>query len=693
MFMGIDLLTAFFLVFAGMLVGYFLFYRDRSQDDAVKQRLIRDAEELRTSLNAVNGSYDVLEEKHNRQRGQLNVLQQLCDDWSSTREQGERERSSLEVDLSDRKRKLAELDAELRKEKQLRITAEDQLHKQTQKELQTVSSLEETWTKKYSTTNSRVLQLEAELKAAKLSGSEFKEASTKYKELDKQYALLQQENASLREKLTNLESVEQQCESLRQSLTNNEQQLVKVTEQRDSAITAEKTAANVASGLQNRIDNQESTIHLLRQSQSDALENLKHELNARTEMESKLDARVKELRDQFAAQRTDYEKQIDVLREQIEAQTQQSESHSRDLREQLSLRASELEQEKSRWSLQADSISSKYKEQQATLSGELATLKAKADEYSQTIVKLGAQRDQLRVDVEEARRQMQAQLKQDSESIGQLQRERNELREELSKMHQQLSELQEKLATYELESNRYTVTADELSSTQKRINELQMEISRRDSQMKQLRAESAELQRLRDDYAVSVTRQQQLHTQLEEMRDRFVAVESAQNSNEEMELALHRLQQKLDASEDTIRNLRRERAGVLARLANYRQIADPESTVISFTHAVEQKNKSAYEIEYGGRIRHDEVRGVVFTEAPDSPDDLKRISGIAEVLEQRLNDFGIFTFKQVMEWEPKAIEEFSRLLAFRDRIERDDWQGQARFFYNQKTKQVVPAAA
>ena len=146
------------------------------------------------------------------------------------------------------------------------------------------------------------------------------------------------------------------------------------------------------------------------------------------------------------------------------------------------------------------------------------------------------------------------------------------------------------------------------------------------------------------------------------------------------------LQSKLKASEETIRNLRRERAGVLARLANYRTIAEPDATVISFTEAMAQRKQESkvYDQEYGGHTSVHETRGTIYTEAPETRDDLKRISGIAEVLEARLNDYGIYTFKQIMEWSPNAIEEFSRLLTFKDRIERDDWLGQARFFYEEK---------
>ncbi|HMO14041.1 MAG TPA: hypothetical protein PKD64_13795 [Pirellulaceae bacterium] len=82
--------------------------------------------------------------------------------------------------------------------------------------------------------------------------------------------------------------------------------------------------------------------------------------------------------------------------------------------------------------------------------------------------------------------------------------------------------------------------------------------------------------------------------------------------------------------------------------------------------------------------RLDPVRGVIYTEPPSDCDDLKQISGIAEVLEKRLNNYGIYTFKQIMDWDQTAIDEFSILLAFKDRIRRDDWKGQAARLYHAK---------
>ncbi|MCB0989927.1 MAG: hypothetical protein R2770_05555 [Acidimicrobiales bacterium] len=60
-------------------------------------------------------------------------------------------------------------------------------------------------------------------------------------------------------------------------------------------------------------------------------------------------------------------------------------------------------------------------------------------------------------------------------------------------------------------------------------------------------------------------------------------------------------------------------------------------------------------------------------------DDLKQIFGIGPKLEKLLNDYGIFTFEQLAALEaPDVAELQSYLTEFPDRIERDDWVGQAR---------------
>lgn len=59
-------------------------------------------------------------------------------------------------------------------------------------------------------------------------------------------------------------------------------------------------------------------------------------------------------------------------------------------------------------------------------------------------------------------------------------------------------------------------------------------------------------------------------------------------------------------------------------------------------------------------------------------DDLKKISGIGNFIEQKLNSIGIYTFDQISKFDPEDIETVTELIEFfPGRIERDNWKFQA----------------
>lgn len=70
--------------------------------------------------------------------------------------------------------------------------------------------------------------------------------------------------------------------------------------------------------------------------------------------------------------------------------------------------------------------------------------------------------------------------------------------------------------------------------------------------------------------------------------------------------------------------------------------------------------------------------GVVYDEAPENADDLKKISGVGPALEEKLHGFGVYTYQQIVDWTPENIAAFDQLLSFKGRIERDNWQDQAK---------------
>ena len=59
-------------------------------------------------------------------------------------------------------------------------------------------------------------------------------------------------------------------------------------------------------------------------------------------------------------------------------------------------------------------------------------------------------------------------------------------------------------------------------------------------------------------------------------------------------------------------------------------------------------------------------------------DNLQRIKGIGKVNETKLNALGIFHFDQIAQWTPAEARWVSTYLAFKGRIEREDWIGQAK---------------
>lgn len=64
---------------------------------------------------------------------------------------------------------------------------------------------------------------------------------------------------------------------------------------------------------------------------------------------------------------------------------------------------------------------------------------------------------------------------------------------------------------------------------------------------------------------------------------------------------------------------------------------------------------------------------------PDAEaDDLKKISGVGPVLEQKLNELGIYTFAQIANFSAQDIANVDERLNFKGRIERDGWIDQAK---------------
>lgn len=69
----------------------------------------------------------------------------------------------------------------------------------------------------------------------------------------------------------------------------------------------------------------------------------------------------------------------------------------------------------------------------------------------------------------------------------------------------------------------------------------------------------------------------------------------------------------------------------------------------------------------------------------DDADDLKGIVGIGPFLERKLHSLGIFTFRQIANFTKEDITQVNEIIEFfPGRIQRDNWVGQAKSFYERK---------
>ena len=667
-------IAGFFLVFAGMLIGYFLWYQNRAEEDAARRVLSNENADLRTSLKLAHGSYEQLDERFNRQKGQLNVLQQLCDDWSASREQGERERAQLEIDAADKSQRFEEALEDLTKEKNLRIELEDSIHKITQAEIVSKAELEDQWRQRHGEVESLLFQHQADLKGAT---NENDRLATQLHAAEACIAELTADlnnQASLLTTATNNHSgLKQEYVTIESSLQQSSDQLRESKAQCAAALSAQRVAEDSLAEFQ-----------LVHEESQRTIEELRGKLSGMKSLESQVVSLQESLKNNTAqlekvSQQRDHaldaEKSALNRASGMQQRIENQEATVHRLREK---REAELQRFQEQLQERAE-VEIGLKQKQATLEAQLQRQTAQLESQNS---QLQQQTGDLSSTLEQERSQWHSKFSSKSQELSRLSVERDELNEELSSTRRSLAQTQQQLSKAKSEVEQLTDQVGELKITCQRIVELERLVRQRDGEENLV---TEELKTLRNQYADAYSKQQQLMSELTAIRSERNTV---RNDHGQLIEQVELLQGKLEASEATIRALRNERAAVLAQLANYRAIAEPDATVISFTEAMAQRRQQevVYDQEYGGHTSQHEIRGTVYTEAPETKDDLKRISGIAEVLEARLNDYGIYTFKQIMEWKPKAIEEFSRLLTFKDRIERDDWLGQARFFYNEKQK-------
>ncbi len=91
-----------------------------------------------------------------------------------------------------------------------------------------------------------------------------------------------------------------------------------------------------------------------------------------------------------------------------------------------------------------------------------------------------------------------------------------------------------------------------------------------------------------------------------------------------------------------------------------------------------------------GMAIEDPRLGILLRSQPERWDDLTLLRGVGEVLQQRLHDCGVHTFKQIAYWTEGNVEAFSSKIDARDRIRRERWVNQARDMHFLKYGEKLP---
>jgi predicted flap endonuclease-1-like 5' DNA nuclease len=85
-------------------------------------------------------------------------------------------------------------------------------------------------------------------------------------------------------------------------------------------------------------------------------------------------------------------------------------------------------------------------------------------------------------------------------------------------------------------------------------------------------------------------------------------------------------------------------------------------------------------------------RNLLSRAAYGKPDDLKKIKGVATVMEKMMHDIGVYYFWQIAEWNSTDIDHAdAQLKAFHGRISRDEWVKQAVSFARDADSARKPA--
>ncbi|MCA9169730.1 MAG: hypothetical protein KDB23_18780 [Planctomycetales bacterium] len=159
------------------------------------------------------------------------------------------------------------------------------------------------------------------------------------------------------------------------------------------------------------------------------------------------------------------------------------------------------------------------------------------------------------------------------------------------------------------------------------------------------------------------------------------ALAEAQQQGRTHERLAHEFQLKYEAVAVQMEEMQTMRRGQRRRLNNLPSEATADLRG-AFSFRDMRIREQHVRDEDDAKLIRDTKLGAIYESMPSRIDDLTRIRGLNDDTAARLNQLGIYTFRQIMEWSESTIAELSTELALADTITKHDWPGIARQLYH-----------
>ena len=655
-----PVLSNFLLVVAGILVGYALSYPYRGEGEEIAdelsslrnenlnlQQTIRDQQSSIVELNSIASNEGLDHELADQFEELAKDHRKLQSDLAAAQER-----------LTESTRTAAELRGEV---EELQLVKQQNLESNSgdlrRLEL-TIESLTKRLYEVEEEKNSTAIQLENERLQRRDLDDSIREKELMLVEqdghmLDSAREELQKTQTALEQVTANLNRVTAERDEIAEQCQIRQEQIEEVARDRDNHLRAIETIERLRNTTDVSVSQYEEQVQ---------------------ELESRL-AQTEVLLDQANSDLT-HQQQVHIKSDQERDSLQAELDHHRQ-------RSTQLESEVSRLQHDTDRIRSQREEVLASLRIEQDRSSQLASDLEQHRKILQNREMQLQQSVEQLRslepaaedfEAMRSQLTATQEELEQLKSDHHDAIEAKKDIEKIVDEMRE-----ELQKNSDLI-ADSRTAREDRIEQLTRELENERRTVADLRPTIAELQNqlIQQEERISSSDQHEF-----EMTTVYTQLAEARTRVDQLSRDASDLREQLANRVEMVAHLQQERNDALERLAQQQMSHSTSSYADPQLEQTSDVDPMVTPRQHAAVMRNDDRRGMIYTRPPAERDDLKRISGVAEKLEQRLNDFGVYKYEQIMNWDENIVAEFSRLLAFKDRISSDDWVSQAQDLFDE----------